>query len=81
VELRDTGDEVDIRVIDDGEGLPEHFDLANETSLGLTIARTLVQNDLKGSLQFERGQDHGTIAVVTFPKTILGGDESWTERV
>jgi two-component sensor histidine kinase len=49
--------------------------------LGLTIARTLVQNDLKGSLQFERGQDHGTIAVVTFPKTILGGDESWTERV
>jgi two-component sensor histidine kinase len=80
VELEDSGDRVAIRVSDDGEGLPDGFDMAGETSLGLTIVRTLVQNDLKGSLHLERGTDRGTVAVVMFPKTILGGDESWTDQ-
>lgn len=80
VELEDSGDQVAIRVADDGEGLPRGFEDADETSLGLTIVRTLVQNDLKGSLDLERRPEGGTVAVVKFPKTTLGGDESWTEQ-
>jgi len=79
VELRDTGDEVAIRVADDGEGLPRDFDLADDTTLGLTIVRTLVQGDLKGTLRIEPRAERGTVAVVTFPKTTLGGDERWSE--
>ncbi len=80
VELQDTGDEVAIRIIDDGEGLPKDFDLEGDTSLGLTIVRTLVQGDLKGTLRIEPRPKRGTIAVVTFPKTTLGEDERWNER-
>jgi two-component sensor histidine kinase len=80
VELEDSGDQVVIRVADDGEGLPRGFESAEETSLGLTIVRTLVQNDLKGSLHLERRPEGGTAAEVRFPKTTLGGDGSWTEQ-
>lgn len=80
IELQDTGDEVAIRVVDDGEGLPDDFSLGDDTSLGLTIVQTLVQGDLKGVLRIEPRSERGTIAVVTFPKTTLGGDERWNER-
>ncbi len=80
VELEDSGDHVAICVADDGEGLPDGFENSDESSLGLTIVRTLVQNDLKGTLDLERRPEGGTAAVVKFPKTTLGGDGSWTEQ-
>ncbi len=80
VELEDSGDRVGIRVVDDGEGLPDGFDVAEETSLGLTIVRTLVQSDLKGSLSLARRPEGGTVAMVVFPKNTLGGDETWIEQ-
>ena len=40
-----------VRVTDNGAGLPEGFDLASSDRLGLQIVRTLVSNDLRGSIE------------------------------
>ena len=42
--------ELQIEVIDDGRGIPEGFDLADQTGLGLSIVRTLVTTELAGSI-------------------------------
>jgi len=77
VNLQDDGDRVVIAVVDDGQGLPEDFSLEQADSLGLHIVQTLVHDDLKGQFQL-RGGD-GVSAIVTFPKQILGGDDTWNE--
>ncbi|MBN1641992.1 MAG: histidine kinase N-terminal domain-containing protein [Anaerolineae bacterium] len=75
VELIDEGDVVRIVVADDGEGLPDDFDLEATTSLGLQIVRTLVQDDLGGTLEIT--SNGGTEAVVRFSKRLLEGEEHW----
>ncbi len=65
--LTDQGDQVQIEICDDGEPLPDSFDLSSPTSLGLQIVRSLVQGDLRGSVRLEN-QAHGVVAVVNFPK-------------
>jgi len=55
-----------ISIIDDGVGLPEDFDLATSSNLGLQIVRTLTENELKGNLVLE-STDRGTTARLTFP--------------
>jgi two-component sensor histidine kinase len=72
VNLHDDGEHVTISVDDDGVGLPEEFDLAQTSSLGLQIVRTLAEGDLKGSFEIH-GRDKGVSAVVTFPKHTQGG--------
>ena len=72
VELVDRGEEVNIVVTDNGEGLPTGFALESSANLGLRIVRSMVERDLKG--QFElRGDGYGTRAVVHFCKSALGG--------
>jgi two-component sensor histidine kinase len=44
------GDDLVVRVRDDGQGLPEGFDPAASDGLGLQIVRTLVTSELGGSL-------------------------------
>ncbi|MBM7805670.1 two-component sensor histidine kinase [Geodermatophilus bullaregiensis] len=44
------GDDLVVRVRDDGQGLPEGFDAAASDGLGLQIVRTLVTSELGGSL-------------------------------
>jgi two-component sensor histidine kinase len=44
------GDDLVVRVVDDGQGLPEGFDPAASDGLGLQIVRTLVTSELGGSL-------------------------------
>ncbi len=44
------GDRLTVRVADDGIGLPDGFDIANATSLGLSIVKTLV-SELGGDLE------------------------------
>jgi two-component sensor histidine kinase len=44
------GDDLVVRVRDDGRGLPEDFDVAASDGLGLQIVRTLVTSELGGSL-------------------------------
>lgn len=65
--LRDDGDHVTIAVEDDGIGLPDDFDLAQTSSLGIKIVKTLATGDLKGTFELQ-GRDKGVAAVVTFPK-------------
>lgn len=47
-------------VSDDGRGLPEHFDPARSYGLGLSIVRTLVEEDLGGSLTLTPGEGAGS---------------------
>jgi PAS domain S-box-containing protein len=44
---------VELRVSDDGVGLPEGFDFRRTDSLGFQLVRGLVEEQLKGSLGFE----------------------------
>jgi two-component sensor histidine kinase len=47
-------------------GLPEGFDLATSSNLGLQIVRTLTENELKGELVLESAGNK-TVARLTFP--------------
>ncbi len=73
VTLQDEGDRVVVRVRDNGGGLPESFDIRNADSLGLQIVQTLVREDLKGTIEMRNGD--GAEAIVSFPKSILGGEQ------
>jgi len=67
VELDWDGSDVWLRVQDDGAGLPEGFDLKTSRGLGLQIARTLVEKDLRGRLALSvKGE--GTTAWVLFQR-------------
>jgi two-component sensor histidine kinase len=72
VNLEDDGEQITISVDDDGTGLPDDFDLAQTSSLGLQIVRTLAEGDLKGGFELH-SRDKGVSAVVTFPKHSQGG--------
>lgn len=65
VRLDETEDSMTIEIRDDGEGLPEGFNL-DESGLGLKIVRTLVREDLKGQFALENGR--GVRALVSFPR-------------
>ncbi|MCC6731350.1 MAG: GAF domain-containing protein [Chthonomonadales bacterium] len=66
VRLEDEGGWVTLRVVNDGEPLPEEFDPARTTSLGLRIVTDLVRGGLGGT--FAMTNDGGTAAVVRFPR-------------
>jgi two-component sensor histidine kinase len=55
---------VTMRVKDDGIGMPEDLDIEKVSSLGLKLTRNLVQQQLKGSIQFKR--DKGTEVSLEF---------------
>jgi two-component sensor histidine kinase len=80
VSLIDEGDYVIITISDDGAGLPDNFDPAHLSSLGLQIARTLVTEDLQGSFDLLSNPHGGTTAKITFPKALFGGEEGWNEN-
>jgi len=75
VTLEDRGNQVEIRITDDGRGLPEGFMPGSGESLGLEIVRRLVEDDLGGT--FELRDNGGVSATVVFPKPVLGGSENW----
>ncbi len=56
-------------VSDDGRGLPPEFSLEQVERLGLQIVRTLVDSELRGSLDLQRRQPRGTMAVLRLPLT------------
>jgi two-component sensor histidine kinase len=62
------GDDLVVRVRDDGRGLPEGFDPAGSDGLGLQIVRTLVVSELGGDLAMGAAEGRtGTEAVLTIP--------------
>ncbi|NJQ05186.1 PAS domain-containing protein [Streptomyces lonarensis] len=56
-----------VTVEDDGRGLPEGFDLAGTSSLGLQIVRTLVEGELGGRFDMLPAPSGGTRAVFDLP--------------
>jgi two-component system, sensor histidine kinase PdtaS len=65
VSLRRLGDEIKVVVKDDGLGLPDGFDPEVTANLGLAIVKTVVEDDLKGTLTFSSGR--GTTVTVRVP--------------
>ena len=65
IEVDQQGDKYEIKVIDNGEGLPADFDWERSSNLGLQIVRTLTENELKGSIVLNRVKDE-TVALLTF---------------
>ena len=66
IELQRYSNEGLVTISDDGVGLPQGFDLATSSNLGLQIVRTLTENELKGELKLESTQQ-GTQAKLRFP--------------
>ena len=64
-----TGQDIyQIKIYDNGIGLPEGFDIQASGSLGLQIVRTLIENDLGGS--FNLFAREGTQACITIPRKV-----------
>jgi two-component sensor histidine kinase/PAS domain-containing protein len=70
-EMRREPGELVVIVRDDGRGLPPGFDAAGSGHLGLDIVRTVVEDDLRGTLTFV--SDNGTTVTIRAP---LHEDES-----
>ncbi|MDP3971678.1 MAG: hypothetical protein Q8P61_02045, partial [Candidatus Nanopelagicales bacterium] len=58
------GNRLRIEVTDDGPGLPIGFDPADNRGLGLQIVRTLITEELGGSVCWEPVSPRGTVAAV-----------------
>lgn len=58
-----------VSVADDGQGLPEGFDLDAADQLGLQIVRALARGELRGSIEMRTRAGGGTEAVVVVPLT------------
>lgn len=69
IELDWDASEVWMRVQDDGAGLQKGFDLNTSRGLGLQIARTLVEKDLRGKLALT-SNGAGTTAWVLFQRGV-----------
>jgi two-component sensor histidine kinase len=65
VHLANDGETVTVHVRDNGQGLPEGFQVEKTNSLGLSIVRNLVIGQLMGSI--EMSTDGGTVVVLQFP--------------
>ena len=65
VSMRRTRTHVVLEVRDDGRGLPDGFSAEASANLGLAIVRTVVEDDLRGTLAF--GGTRGTIVTVRVP--------------
>ncbi|MFA5844353.1 MAG: histidine kinase N-terminal domain-containing protein [Coriobacteriia bacterium] len=70
VAMRRLPGEVHLSVRDDGAGLPEGFDVEGSAHLGLAIVRTIVEDDLRGTLSFGRGR--GTSVTLHIPLADTG---------
>ena len=67
ITLTKNGANVDVEIADNGIGLPAGFDMEKESSLGLTLIRTLV-NQLKGTGEYKSDKEStGTKFLLRFP--------------
>ena len=62
-----TNSRIHIGIKDDGVGIPEDIDIHKTQSIGLSLIRTLVQDQLEGTVQINR--NNGTEFIMEFPKT------------
>ncbi len=64
VSIKKVDNELELIVMDDGIGIPEELDWRNAKSLGLKLVRTLVENQLDGSIDME--SKNGTKFIIKF---------------
>lgn len=65
VDIKRDGEKTLVKVIDNGIGLPEGFNIDDSSNLGLQIVKTLTENELKGEIKI--APNHGkTEATLTF---------------
>jgi two-component sensor histidine kinase len=64
VSLKKVDKELELIVMDDGIGIPDKMDWKNSKSLGLKLVRTLVENQLDGSIDMESNK--GTKFTIKF---------------
>jgi two-component system, sensor histidine kinase PdtaS len=67
VALERHGNQLVVRVTDDGAGLPEGFSVETAAGLGLSIVRTLVTTELGGSITVDGGELSGTVVELRVP--------------
>jgi PAS domain S-box-containing protein len=53
VSMKRLGKELELSVMDNGVGMPDNLDWKNSNTLGLKLVRTLVENQLDGSIDME----------------------------
>jgi len=70
VSMRRVPGELVLTVRDDGVGLPAGFNPATSANLGLEIVRTVVEDDLRGTLSYSGGR--GTTVTVRVPLSDTG---------
>ena len=74
IEIDRKPDSLSVRVVDDGIGLPDQFEIETSQGLGLTIVRTFVETELDGVLTLKpAGKGSGTVAEVQIPGNRLLG--------
>ena len=64
VSMNKLGEVFELIVMDDGVGMPVGLDWKNSKTLGLKLVRTLVENQLDGSIEME--SNHGTKFTIKF---------------
>lgn len=68
VELERSESELVVRVVDNGVGVPEGFEIAKAKGLGLSIVRALVESDLRGRIDLDVPESgYGTSITVGVP--------------
>jgi two-component system, sensor histidine kinase PdtaS len=71
VTMHNDGEMLEVRVQDDGCGLPEGFALESATGLGLSIVRTLVTSELGGTIEMHSdGAGKGTTVELRVPAAV-----------
>ena len=65
VEVSRSSNNCEVKIIDDGIGLPSDFKWDQSSNLGLQIVKTLTENELKGSIELVRVESE-TQAVLKF---------------
>jgi two-component sensor histidine kinase len=72
VSMRRLPGELHLVVRDDGTGLPDGFDIDSSANLGLAIVKTVVGDDLRGTLSFSSAR--GTTVTIRVPVPELPGE-------
>ena len=54
MEVSRNSNKCEVKIIDDGVGLPTDFNWDQSSNLGLQIVKTLTENELKGSIRLIR---------------------------
>jgi two-component sensor histidine kinase len=74
VSFQPDGDQLVIRVLDDGVGLPEGFSMASGSGLGLSIVRSLVISQIFGTIDMVNRPTGGTEVTLRVPVELTSAE-------